>query len=64
MTEQNPLLTIEQVFTYLGVKRSKVYNLIERGELPVVRIGRSVRIHPDAVREYVERNTERKGARR
>jgi len=64
MTEQNPLLTIEQVFTYLGVKRSKVYNLIERGELPVVRIGRSVRIHPDAVREYVERNTERKGVRR
>jgi excisionase family DNA binding protein len=64
MTESTPLQTIEQVGTYLGVKRSKVYNLIERGELPVVRIGRSVRIHPDAVREYVERNTERKGARR
>jgi len=64
MTESTPLQTIEQVGTYLGIKRSTVYNLIGRGELPVVRIGRSVRIHTDAVREYVERNTERKGVRR
>ena len=56
--------TIEQVATWLNVARSTVYLMLERGELPVVRIGRSVRIRPEDVREYLERNTGRAGARR
>lgn len=59
-----PMQTIEQVATWLNVARSTVYLMLERGELPVVRIGRSVRIRPEDVREYLERNTGRTGARR
>ncbi len=59
-----PMQTIEQVATWLNVARSTVYLMLERGELPVVRIGRSVRIRPEDVREYLERNTGRAGARR
>lgn len=40
----SPLLTLEQVATYLGVCRAHVYKLISSG-LPVIRLGRSVRVH-------------------
>lgn len=56
--------TIQQVAAFLNVARSTVYLLIERGELPVARIGRTVRIDPQHVREYLERNTQRKEPRR
>lgn len=59
-----PMHTIEEVATWLNVARSTVYKLIERGELPVVKIGTAVRIDPEAVREYLERNAKRGSARR
>lgn len=36
-----------------------IYQLIERGELPVVRLGfRGIRIPVEALRKYVQENTE------
>jgi excisionase family DNA binding protein len=37
----------------IGLGRSKVYALIASGELPTVRIGGSVRVPLDALREWV-----------
>jgi excisionase family DNA binding protein len=38
------ILTVPEVADVLKLSKSKVYALIERGEMPVVRIGKSVRI--------------------
>jgi excisionase family DNA binding protein len=37
----------------LGCGRSKVYELIKRKEIPCVRIGGSVRVPVDALREWL-----------
>ena len=41
------LLTLQQVAEYLGVCRAHVYKLIDQG-LPVIRLGRSVRVRAGA----------------
>jgi excisionase family DNA binding protein len=40
------LLTVRDVAALLGVCRATVYSMAERGTLPHVRIGGSVRVHP------------------
>lgn len=47
------LLRIEEVAEMLGIGRSKIYELLRSGELPSVRIGRSVRISVDDLRAWV-----------
>lgn len=57
-TESLPLprmLKAAHVAQVLGVSARTVYTLIENGELPAVRVGQSVRIHPDALHHYVNR---------
>ena len=49
------LLTVEQVADTLAIKRTKVYELLSEGELPVIKIGRATRIPASAVREWVVR---------
>ena len=49
------LLRVTEAATVLSVGRSSVYELIQAGELPVVHIGRSVRVPARAVREFAER---------
>jgi excisionase family DNA binding protein len=39
----------------LGVSRSKAYELIASGELPVVRVGGCVRVPVAALREWINR---------
>lgn len=38
------LLRVEQVGQILGVGRTKLYEMVRTGELPVIRIGRLVRV--------------------
>ncbi len=49
------MLKAAHVAQVLGVSARTVYTLIENGELPAVRVGQSVRIHPDALFHYVNR---------
>jgi putative molybdopterin biosynthesis protein len=53
------LLSVEDVQQLLGIGRWKVYELVTRGELPVLRIGRLVRIPRPALEEWIEANTRR-----
>jgi excisionase family DNA binding protein len=47
------LYTIAEVQNILGVSRATVYNLIERGDLKRVKIGKAARIARSSVEEYL-----------
>jgi excisionase family DNA binding protein len=51
------LLTVPQAAEALQVNRNKVWALVGSGELPSVRIGRSVRVPVTALAEWVEAQT-------
>ena len=49
-----PLLTYKQVGDLLGVTDRTVWKLVDLGQLPAVRVGRSVRIDPRDLRRFIE----------
>lgn len=49
------LLKIPEVMAHLRVSRSTLHELMKRGELPVVRLGRCVRIPAEALDRLAER---------
>lgn len=48
------LLTIEEASRYLRISRAKTYLMAKRGELPAVRMGRSVRIRRDRLDAWLD----------
>ena len=52
------LLRVEEVAAALGVHRSTVFEMLRHGELPVLRIGRLVRIPRKALDAWIEKRTE------
>ncbi|GGH41559.1 DNA binding domain-containing protein, excisionase family [Cribrihabitans marinus] len=51
-TFQN-LLTVAQVSTVLGCSEKTVQRRIASGDLPVIRDGGMVRVHPDDLERYI-----------
>ena len=51
------LLRAADVAAILDLGRSKVYEMMKKGELPVVRIGRSVRVPRSALTEWIASQT-------
>ena len=49
------LLKVIEAATLLRLGRTTIYELINSGDMPTVRIGRAVRIPTRAVREYAAR---------
>ncbi len=54
MIADKPLLTRSEAAKALAVSVRKVDYLIAAGELPVVRMGRTIRIRPSAIEYFVE----------
>jgi excisionase family DNA binding protein len=52
-----PLLTVRDVADSLGLSDDKVYQHVHRGDFKAYRIGSSIRIDPDSLHEWLERNT-------
>ena len=48
-------LNVKEAAAELRISRSKAYELIASGQLPSIRIGSSVRIPFDALREFIAR---------
>ena len=46
-------LTVAEVATIMRVSKMTVYRLVHGGELPAVRVGRSVRVPEQAVHDYL-----------
>jgi excisionase family DNA binding protein len=55
---ETQLLRAEQVARVLGIGRWKVFEMVARGELPVVRIGRLVRVPRPALARWIADHTE------
>lgn len=55
---QTELMRVEEAADLLQIGRTKVYELMARHELPVVRIGRSVRIPRRGLQEWIVERTE------
>lgn len=47
------LLRIPEVASRLDVPLARAYEMARRGVLPVVRIGRQIRVHPDQLDEWI-----------
>ena len=53
----NTLLKAKDVAEILQVSRAMAYNLMQRGEIPTVRIGKARRVRPEDLIKYIEGNT-------
>ncbi|OGO60209.1 MAG: hypothetical protein A2029_01290 [Chloroflexi bacterium RBG_19FT_COMBO_47_9] len=51
------LLRAKEVAEILKVSRAMAYNLMLRGEIPTVRIGKCRRVRPEDLIKYIEENT-------
>ncbi|GGI02819.1 helix-turn-helix domain-containing protein [Egicoccus halophilus] len=47
------VLRVDEVAAFLRCDRSTVYELVHRGELPVIRLGRAFRVSRDALARFV-----------
>jgi excisionase family DNA binding protein len=56
------LLNAQDVAATLNMGLSTVYLLVERGELPSIRIGRSVRFRPEDLEKFIEAKAQRQAA--
>lgn len=52
------LLTVKEVAGRLSIGRTTVYELIARGDLPAIRIGRARRIPASALDRFIAERTE------
>lgn len=57
------LLKAGDVAKLLGLGRSKVFAMLAVGELPVIRIGRSVRVPRAALEHWIAERTQHAGSR-
>lgn len=53
------VMSVAQVAAALGLSRGKVYQLIRQEKLPVVPFGRTMRILPDSLREWLKQREDR-----
>ena len=53
---QDPLLSVTEAAIYLGISRSKMYEIAEREKLPCVRITSDRKIRRSILDEYVQTN--------
>ncbi|MDO9545978.1 MAG: helix-turn-helix domain-containing protein [Pelolinea sp.] len=54
--ENGQLLKASEVARILNISRSLVYNLIQTGKIPHIRISQSVRVRQDDLNKFIEGN--------
>ena len=56
--EMNRLLTGKEVAIILSISKAFAYRLMAERKIRTVRLGRSVRVRPDDLKQFVEASTE------
>jgi excisionase family DNA binding protein len=54
------LLTVKDIARILTISQSKAYKLAESGQILSIKIGRSLRFHPEQVNDFIARKTKEK----
>lgn len=54
MTQDMQTLTVEEADKLLRLHKARLYALIRSGQIPVIRLGRSLRIRAKALLEWME----------
>lgn len=57
MDERHEWLKVGEVAQELRVARSRAYDLVATGEIPAVRIGRSVRVNRNELERWLEKQS-------
>ena len=57
LTTEPVLLTVEEVARVLKISRGKAYSMAQTGELPVVKMGRSVRVRGDRLAAWLDQHS-------
>ncbi|MCY4639491.1 MAG: helix-turn-helix domain-containing protein [Chloroflexi bacterium] len=54
MTDDAVLLTVREAAAFLRISRNLAYELVARGEIPAVRLGRVIRVPRAALDRWLE----------
>lgn len=52
----SPLLSIPEICQYLSLGKTVVYEMIQNGEIPHIRIRNRIRVSADDLKKYLEDN--------
>ena len=61
---RRPLLKVPAVAETLGLSKSKVHEMLRTGEIPFVKIDKSVRVRPEDLDEFISRHQVASATRR
>ena len=56
----NRLLCGEEVAQILNISKAFAYHLMARGDIPTIRLGRSVRVRPEDLEKFIETSVTRR----
>ena len=51
------IFTIPEVAAYLKLSKSKVYHLVQTGQIPHIRIGKNVRVKEGDLNKWIEKQS-------
>jgi excisionase family DNA binding protein len=57
LASNQKLLKAFEVAEILNISKSMAYRLIQQGQIPPIRIGRSVRVSMESLTTFIEQNT-------
>jgi excisionase family DNA binding protein len=53
---QDQYVTVEEMIRQLSLSKNKAYDLLSRGEIEAVKIGKAVRVSRSSLEDYLARN--------
>ncbi|MFH0948407.1 MAG: helix-turn-helix domain-containing protein [Elusimicrobiota bacterium] len=54
MAETKDVMSIKELAEYLGIGKSKIYNLIRQNKIPASKIGRQYRFSKDVINNWLK----------
>ena len=54
MAEVKDVMSIKELSEYLGIGKSKIYNLIRQNKIPALKIGRQYRFSKDVIDNWLK----------